>query len=251
VTDPVLQVENVSRLFDGRKAVDSVSFSVARGELHAIIGSNGAGKTTLFNLITGGLRVQHGRIIFKGGDITNHSPHRLCRLGIGRTFQINNIFARSTVRENIRLAIASYHRRSWNMTLDSRTLFNREIEEIASWVHLDAQLARYAAELPYGDRRRLELAIALAGRPELLLLDEPTCGVAVVERPALMQLVQDIIRKRGMTALLIEHDMDIVFSVADRVGVMHKGELIADDTPEAVYANAKVRSVYLGEPLIA
>jgi branched-chain amino acid transport system ATP-binding protein len=251
VADPILRLENVSRLFDGRKAVNSVSFSVARGELHAIIGSNGAGKTTLFNLITGGLRLQQGRIAFKGADITNQPPHRLYRLGIGRTFQINNVFTHSTVRENIRLAVISYHRKSWNMTLDSRTLFNREIEEIASWVHLDTQLARYAAELPYGDRRRLELAVALAGRPELLLLDEPTCGVAVVERPPLMQLVQDIIRRRGMTALLIEHDMDIVFSVADRVGVMHKGELIADDVPEAVYANPRVRSVYLGGPLVA
>jgi branched-chain amino acid transport system ATP-binding protein len=251
MSEAVLKVEDVSCAFYGRKAVDSVSFSVARGELQAIIGSNGAGKTTLFNLLSGGLRLQSGRIFFKGADVTNHSPHRLCRRGIGRTFQINNVFADATVRENINLAVLSYHRRNWNVTLDAHNLYNEETEEIASLVDLKRVLDRIGSELAYGDRRRLELAIALAGRPDLLLLDEPTCGVAVVERPPLIGLIQEIIRTRGMTALLIEHDMDIVFSVADRIGVMHKGELIANEVPAVIRADPKVRAVYLGEPLSA
>src|SRR3954454_1201016 len=157
MSEAVLKVEDVSCAFYGRKAVDSVSFSVARGELQAIIGSNGAGKTTLFNLLSGGLRLQSGRIFFKGADVTNHSPHRLCRRGIGRTFQINNVFADATVRENINLAVLSYHRRNWNVTLDAHNLYNEETEEIASLVDLKRVLDRIGSELAYGDRRRLEL----------------------------------------------------------------------------------------------
>ena len=245
--EPILRVDGVTRRFDGRIAVDRVSLSVARGEFRAVIGPNGAGKSTLFNLISGALSTQSGRIHFRDRDVTRLPPHRLCRIGMGRTFQINNIFLRCSVRENIRLAVLSHHRRSWNMVRRSDGLLGRETADIAQAVGLGSHLEKTGAELPYGDRRRLELAIALAGKPDLLLLDEPTCGVAVVERPPLIKLIQTIIRDRGMTAILIEHDMDIVFSVADRIAVMHKGRVVADDTPQAVHAHPEVRQIYLGD----
>lgn len=245
--EPVLRVEGAFRAFDRRTAVDRVNLVVKRGEFRAIIGPNGAGKSTLFNLISGVVRPQEGRIWFNETNITGFSPHRLCRLGMGRTFQINNIFLRSTVRENIRLAVLSHYRRSWNMTSRADDILTRETESIAASVGLADHLDKVGSELAYGDRRRLELGIALAGKPHLLLLDEPTCGVALVERPPLIGLIQDIVKSRGVTALLIEHDMDIVFAVADRITVMHKGCVIADDEPEAVQGHPEVQQVYLGE----
>ncbi|WP_027581692.1 ABC transporter ATP-binding protein [Bradyrhizobium sp. Ai1a-2] len=249
--DTLLLVENISKRFGSRTVVDQVGFEVRRGEFMAIIGPNGAGKTTLFNLISGGVRSDSGRIMFKGRDTTHVRPDLLCRGGLSRTFQINNVFAGASVRENIRLSVISFRRKSWDMLTASKGLFSDEVERMASAVKLQDQLDKSVQELAYGDRRRLELAMALAAEPELILLDEPTCGVPLVERGPLIELIQATMQMRAMTALLIEHDMDIVFSVADRIAVMYRGRLIADDTPDAIQSNAKVQEVYLGGAAVA
>jgi len=242
-----LEARGLRRSFGGVTAVNEVDLIVPRGELRCIIGPNGAGKTTLFNLLTGRVRSQRGQILFDGRDVTRLAPHRRCRIGIGRTFQINNVFADASVVDNVRLALLAYHRRTWNMFVPAKTLLNDEIHGVIEMVGLEQQSARQASEISYGDRRRLELAIALACRPTLLLLDEPTCGMPLSDRPPLMALIQDIRKKTGMTVVLIEHDMDIVFSVAERISVMHRGKLIAEGTPTAIAANAQVQEVYLGE----
>jgi branched-chain amino acid transport system ATP-binding protein len=249
--DVLLRVVNISKRFGGRVIVDQVSFEVRRGEFMAMIGPNGAGKTTLFNLISGGVRSESGRIFFKGRDTTNLRPDLLCRRGLSRTFQINNVFAGASVRENIRLAIIAFRGKSWDIVTPSKGLFSDAVEQMALSVKLHDQLDRSVQELAYGDRRRLELAMALAAEPELILLDEPTCGVPLVERGPLIELIQSTMERRSMTALLIEHDMDIVFSVADRIAVMHRGRLIADDTPDAIQTNEKVHEVYLGGTAVA
>ncbi|MGE0736434.1 MAG: ABC transporter ATP-binding protein [Alphaproteobacteria bacterium] len=242
-----LEARSLQRSFGGIVAVNDVNLAVPRGQLRCIIGPNGAGKTTLFNLLTGRVRTQRGEILFEGKDITRLAPHRRCRIGIGRTFQINNVFPDASVIDNVRLALLAYHRRTWNMFTPAKTLLNDEIDGVLDMVGLAQQRDRQASQISYGDRRRLELAIALACRPSLLLLDEPTCGMPLSDRPPLMALIQEIRKKTGMTVVLIEHDMDIVFSVAERISVMHRGKLIADDTPAAIAANPQVQEVYLGE----
>jgi branched-chain amino acid transport system ATP-binding protein len=242
-----LEARGLRRTFGGISAVDGVDLAVQAGEFRAIIGPNGAGKTTLFNLLTGRVRVHAGTMTFEGVDITRLPPHRRCRAGIGRTFQINNVFASASVRENVRLALLAFHRQSWNMLVPAARLHSAETDEIVAMVGLSREIARRASEISYGDRRRLELAIALACRPRLLLLDEPTCGMSIADRPALIALIQDIRRKTGMTVIMIEHDMDLVFSVADRIAVMHHGRVIADGTPGEIASDRHVQDVYLGE----
>ena len=247
MTEVALQARALERRFGGVAAVDGVDLQVKPREMRAIIGPNGAGKTTLFNLLTGRLRAHGGQILFDGSDVTRLSPHHRCRVGIGRTFQINNVFSSATVRENVRLALLTYHRRTWNMFTPADSLYGAEAADIVAMVGLSSRVNQLASEISYGDRRRLELAIALACRPKLLLLDEPTCGMSLGDRPELIALIQDIRRETGMTVIMIEHDMDIVFSVADRMTVMHHGRIIADDAPEAIAANAQVQEIYLGE----
>jgi ABC-type branched-subunit amino acid transport system ATPase component len=242
----VLAVAGLSRRFGGVKAVDDVSFEVPRGEFHAVIGANGAGKTTLFNLVTGTLRPSAGAVRFEGRDITALAPHRRARLGIGRTFQINNVFLSKTVAANIRIAIAAREHGIWNFFADASAQHRAETEQIAQATGLAECIDQPAATLSYGDRRRLELAIALAGRPALLLLDEPTCGMSSADRPALVALIRSLVSARGMTAVLVEHDMDVVFAVAQRITVMHRGRLLAQGTPAEIAAHAEVRSIYLG-----
>ncbi len=241
-----MSVQALSRRFGGVKAVDDVSIAIPRGEFHAVIGSNGAGKTTLFNLITGSLRPTSGSVCVEGRDITRLPPHRRARLGIGRTFQINNVFLSKTVAANIRIAIVARERGIWNFFADATARHRDEIEQIAHATGLGEQVDRAAATLSYGDRRRLELAIALAGKPQLLLLDEPTCGMSSSDRPALVALIRSLVSSRGMTAILVEHDMDVVFSVAQRITVMHRGRLLAQGTPADIAAHPEVRRIYLG-----
>jgi branched-chain amino acid transport system ATP-binding protein len=247
MADMALQAFDLRRSFGGVSAVAGVDLEVKPGEMRAIIGPNGAGKTTLFNLLTGRLRAHGGRILFAGSDVTRFSPHRRCRVGIGRTFQINNVFSSATVRENVRLALLTFHRRTWNMFTPADSLYGAEADDIVAMVGLSGRVHQLASEISYGDRRRLELAIALACRPKLLLLDEPTCGMSLGDRPELIALIQDIRGRTGMTVVMIEHDMDLVFSVADRITVMHHGRILADDAPEAIAANPQVQEVYLGE----
>lgn len=247
MTDVALEARGLRRTFGGVSAVDGVDLAVQAGEFRSIIGPNGAGKTTLFNLLTGRVRVHAGTMMFEGADITRLPPHRRCRAGIGRTFQINNVFASASVRENVRLALLAFHRQSWNMMVPATRFHRGETDEIVAMVGLSKEIDRRASEISYGDRRRLELAIALACRPRLLLLDEPTCGMSIADRPALITLIQDIRRKTGMTVIMIEHDMDLVFSVADRIAVMHHGRVIADGTPGEIASDRHVQDVYLGE----
>ncbi len=244
---PLLEATGLSRRYGGVAAVDGIDLAIAEGEFRAIIGSNGAGKTTLFNLLTGAVRPSAGRIRYGGQDITRLAPHRRARLGIGRTFQINNVFGSETVAENVRIALIARHRRQWDLLSPANRLFDDEVDEVLARVGLVDERARSAGALSYGDRRRLEIALALAARPKLLFLDEPTCGMSLSDRLPLIDLIRRLVAEAGLTAVIIEHDMDIVFSVAERVLVMHRGRLIADGTPAAIAADDTVRRVYLGE----
>jgi branched-chain amino acid transport system ATP-binding protein len=246
VSETILSVRSLEHKFGRRTVIDGISLDVAKGEFRAIIGPNGAGKTTFFNLLTGALACRRGEIVFRGGRISNLSAHQRCRLGVGRTFQISNVFPNATVAQNIQIPLLARERRNWRLFSRACRMLRDETEELAGMVGLSGSIDKAASALPYGDRRRLELAIALAWKPALLLLDEPACGVSLQERPALMNLVRSVVRERKMTAILVEHDMDIVFSMADRISVLHRGQLIADDEPAAILRNKEVQDVYLG-----
>jgi len=247
VTDAILTTSKLSRSFGGVHAVREVSLSVPKGQLRAIIGPNGAGKTTLFNLLTGQLPSDSGRVFFKGADITGLPPHYLCRHGLARTFQINSIFQSATVLENVQLALLAYRGKTWNPLASTRKLLIPETEELLERLGLADQAGKVGSTLSYGDRRRLEVALALACQPELLLLDEPTSGMSLSEKPSLVELIQTIVKEKGVTTVLIEHDMDVVFSVSDRITVMHQGSVIAEGAPGEIQANPRVQEVYLGE----
>jgi len=247
VSAEILATSKLSRSFGGVRAVNDVSLGVPKGQLRAIIGPNGAGKTTLFNLLTGQLRCDAGRIFFRGADITGRPPHYLCRNGLARTFQINSVFLSATVFENVQLALLAHRGKTWNPLAAARRLMLGETEALLERLGLADEADKPAGTLSYGDRRRLEVALALACEPELLLLDEPTSGMSVSEKPALVQLIQEIVKEKGVTTVLIEHDMDVVFSVSDRITVMHQGAVIAEGTPDEIQANARVQEVYLGE----
>ena len=230
-----LSVRKLSKSFGGVRAVHDLSFSVAAGERLAMIGPNGAGKSTCFNLINGQLQPDAGDVLLDGKSSRGRPPRDLCRLGVGRTFQVAAIFGSMTVRENLQVAM---HARIGKQGSAEELLAQAGIAELAG---------RQCGELAYGDLKRVELAVALAGRPRLLLMDEPTAGMAPQERQALMDLVQGISREQGISVLFTEHDMDVVFRYADRVIVLAAGELIAQGAPAEVRADARVREVYLGE----
>ncbi|HUK03671.1 MAG TPA: ABC transporter ATP-binding protein [Burkholderiales bacterium] len=227
----LLVATGLAKSFGGVAALRGVSFSVARGELLALIGPNGAGKTTCFNVVNGQLRPDRGQVRFEGRRIDGLPPRRLCRLGIGRTFQVASTFASMSVRENVQVVERDPAR----------------AESVLRAAGVGALAGRQCAELAYGDLKRVELAIALASRPRLLLMDEPTAGMASAERRALMDIVRDAARAQDIAVLFTEHDMDVVFGFADRVLVLAEGELIAQGAPAAVRSDARVRRVYLGE----
>jgi branched-chain amino acid transport system ATP-binding protein len=243
----IFQARGLRKHFGGVKAVDGVDLALQRGELRAIIGPNGAGKTTLFNLLTGHLRRDAGEIYFHGEDISRLPPHQVSRKGIGRTFQITSIFRRMSALENVQVALMTHRRRHFNLFAPAKRLYREEALALLERVGLRDQAAKPGGILAHGDQRRLELAIALAGQPTLLMLDEPTAGMAPQERQEIMQLVERIGRAEQLTVLFTEHDMDIVFAVAERLTVMHQGRVIAEGTPEAVRADLEVQRVYLGE----
>jgi branched-chain amino acid transport system ATP-binding protein len=238
--------EGLRRSFGGVRAVDGVSFSVRAGELLALIGPNGAGKSTCFNLVGGQLRPDSGRVRLRGADITGLAPRRIFRAGVGRTFQITATFGSITVRENVQMALLSHARRLFGLWRSARTLAREAAEALLARVGMEAQADRPCGVLAYGDLKRVELAIALAGAPCLLLMDEPTAGMAPAERAALMALAATIARESGIAVLFTEHDMDVVFGHADRVLVLDRGRTIAEGTPAEVRADARVRAVYLG-----
>ena len=242
----ILAVTGLTKSFGGVHAVRGVSFSVAAGELLALIGPNGAGKSTCFNMLNGQLRPDAGQILLDDNDITGIAPRHVWRRGVGRTFQITATFASMTVRENVQCALLSHHRRIWRFWRPAGSAFLDEADALLDQVAMRDQAERAAGVLAYGDLKRLELAVALANAPRLLLMDEPTAGMAPAERLALMALAQALARRRGLAVLFTEHDMDIVFASADRILVLDRGSLIAEGTPAAIRANAQVRAVYLG-----
>ncbi len=242
----LLTAEHLSRRFGGVAALRDVSFAVAAGEVVALIGPNGAGKSTCFNLISGQLRPSAGRIRLDGQDITGLDPPSICRRGVGRSFQITATFASMTVRENVQLALLAHHRQIWRFWRPAAAAFRAEAEALLAEFGMDAEADRAAAVLAYGDLKRLELAVALAGAPRLLLMDEPTAGMAPGERGALMALIRRLAGERGLGVLFTEHDMDAVFGTADRVLVLARGTLIAAGRPAEIRADAEVQRVYLG-----
>jgi branched-chain amino acid transport system ATP-binding protein len=242
---PVLAVEGIGKSFKGFRAVDRISFAVDAGELLALIGPNGAGKTTTFNMINGQLAPDHGHVFFEDRDVTGWPPRTLWRSGVARTFQITQTFASMTVAENLLVAILSRHR-AGGLVADVAAAHADEIHTRLAEVEMAHATHTLCSVLAYGDLKRVELAIALVNDPRLLLMDEPTAGMAPRERGALMRLVAERARRRRTAILFTEHDMDVVFGHADRVVVMNRGRLIAEGAPADVRADPLVREVYLG-----
>jgi ABC-type branched-subunit amino acid transport system ATPase component len=247
----LLVVDAVHKHFDGVHAVDGVSFALAAGEFAALIGPNGAGKSTLFGLIAGQHRADAGALQFDGQRISGWDAARLARAGVGRTFQTAQAWGTLTVRENLQLALAAHAGRAFDPWTPLRRLYAEEAEALLARVGLQAQAARAAADLPYPDTKRLELAIVLAGAPRLLLMDEPTAGMAVAERFALMDLVRALVEAspatQRLTVLFTEHSMEVVFGYAQRVLVLARGRLIVDGAPEEVRRSAAARAAYFGD----
>jgi branched-chain amino acid transport system ATP-binding protein len=248
---PILAVDGLRKNFGGLQALGGVDLRVQPQEIRAIIGPNGAGKSTFFNTLTGLLKADGGSIVFEGRDITGRPPHELARLGISRTFQITSIFPDLTAMENLQVALAGYHGRTWRIWQPARAGGIERAREMLHLVGLADLAGRLAGTLSHGDQKRLELAIALAGEPRLLLLDEPTAGMTAQERLESINLVHRIAKQLGLTVVFTEHDMAVVFAVATRICVLHQGRLLADGTPDAVRADPQVQQVYLGDSLEA
>ena len=242
----MLEIENLHKSFDGFAAVEEVSLTVAPRETHAVIGPNGAGKTTLFNLVTGHLKPDRGRVSFYGQPLTGLPPHEIVRLGVARSFQRINIFPRLTVAANVEAAVIAQQGRQLRL-FGTRRKAEALAEELLSVVGLGGESGRVAGELAYGQQKQLELALALALEPHMLLLDEPTAGMSAEETRRTTGLIKRIQEARGLSLLFTEHDMEVVFGIADRISVLHHGELIASGTPREIRGNPKVRQVYLGE----
>ena len=244
-----LEVHELAKAYGGVHAVRGVSLSVASGEIVAFIGPNGAGKSTCFNMLNGQIRPDAGTIRLDGRDIAGWPPREVWRLGVGRTFQITATFASMTVIENVQMVLLSYAGRLGRLWgLANRTERERA-QELLALVGMSAHAERPSAELAYGDLKRLELAMALANEPQLLLMDEPTAGMWPRDRVELMALIAGIAREKNLGVLFTEHDMDVVFRHADRVLVLSRGRLIAEGRPDEVRSNPEVQAVYLGEGL--
>ncbi|HEX3506002.1 MAG TPA: ABC transporter ATP-binding protein [Xanthobacteraceae bacterium] len=241
----ILAVENLSKSYSGFQAVKDVSFALQAGEMLALIGPNGAGKSTCFNMIDGQLPPSAGRIRMFERDVTGAPARAIWRLGVGRTFQIAATFASMTVAENVQVALVSHHR-AWSTWRWAARAYTREATGLLALVGMENQAERSCGELAYGDVKRLELAIALANDPKLLLMDEPAAGMAPTERGSLMTLVSRIARERTIGVLFTEHDMDAVFGHADRILVLNRGILIAEGSPAEIRSNQHVQEVYLG-----
>jgi branched-chain amino acid transport system ATP-binding protein len=249
MTAPLLEAKNVRRTFGAFVAVDGVSLTIREGEVAALIGSNGAGKTTFYNIVSGRLAPSSGTVWFRGRDITGLPPHRISRLGIGRSFQITNIFAELTAVENVSLALVAHLGQGlvlWRRVAADTELRRRALE-VLERLGIAALADRRAGTLSYGDKRLLELAIVLAGDPTLVLLDEPTAGMTPEETQAVVRLIRHLAETGPYTFFITEHDMEVVFGLAQRVFVMHRGQLLADGTPEEIRVNPEVRAAYLGE----
>jgi branched-chain amino acid transport system ATP-binding protein len=243
----ILKVEHLSKAFGGLRATCEVNYEMKAGELSAIIGPNGAGKSTLFNLLTGYHRVDSGEVLYKGRDITNWPPHKIARLGIARAFQVSNIYPALTTYENVRQAILAQQKRTLNLFTPARRLVRQETLELLEITGLSKHTNVISGNLSQGDKKRLELAIALGCKPDLLFLDEPTAGMSGEETHETMGLVERLNKEMDVTILFTEHDMSVVFGYARRLTVLHQGTIIAQGTPEEVRANETAQKIYLGE----
>jgi branched-chain amino acid transport system ATP-binding protein len=242
----VLEVVDLAKAFGGVRAVDGVSFGVDAGEIVALIGPNGAGKTTCFNLINGQIRPDAGRVRLAGRDVTGQTARTLARNGVGRTFQVAATFASMTVRENVGLALAAHAGAATSIVDAGLRRFDAAADALLDRVGARDLADRHSATLAYGDVKRVEIALALAVAPKLLLMDEPTAGMAQRERGALMEVAAGIARGEGVALLFTEHDMDVVFGHADRVIVLDRGKILAEGAPDAIRADARVQEAYLG-----
>ncbi|WP_022722559.1 ABC transporter ATP-binding protein [Rhodopseudomonas sp. B29] len=246
----LLEVSGLVKSYSGVHAVKGVSFAVQAGQILALIGPNGAGKSTCFNMLNGQIEPDAGSIRIAGEEIVGLPPRAVWRRGVGRTFQITATFSSMTVRENVQVALLSYHSRLWSMLGYAGASHRDEADRLLDLVGMTQQADRPCGELAYGDLKRLELAVALANQPKLLLMDEPTAGMAPKERVELMRLTAGIARAKDIGVLFTEHDMDVVFEHADEVMVLNRGELIARGTPQEVRRDPHVQAIYLGEGLL-
>lgn len=246
----LLQVQNICKSFGGVQAVRGVSFTLQAGEMLALIGPNGAGKSTTFNMVGGQLTPDSGQVLLHGENIAGLPPRAIWRKGVGRTFQIAQTFASLTVVENVQMALLSHDRRIFAWWPRANAHRRADALALLEQVGMAAQADRACSELAYGDVKRVELAMALAHNPQLLLMDEPTAGMAPGERVALMQLTRDLAQQRRMGVLFTEHSMDVVFGQADRVAVLVRGQLLAQGTPQAVRDDERVQQAYLGTGLV-
>ena len=242
----LLAAEGLTKRFGGVLAAKDVTFALNAGEMLAIIGPNGAGKSTTFNMVGGQLKPDGGRVTLAGQDVTGMPPREVCRLGVGRTFQVAQTFLSFTVLGNVQMALIAHHGQTRKLLPDAASMHRDAALALLDRVGMAGQAQRPVGELAYGDVKRVELAIALAAAPRLLLMDEPTAGMAPAERSALMALVAGIARSEGIGVLFTEHDMDAVFAHADRILVLVRGEIIARGSPEEVRADPEVQRVYLG-----
>ena len=251
MTDTILETTDLTVRFGGHVAVDHVSCKFNTGELTAIVGPNGAGKTTYFNLISGQIPVSGGRVQLKGRDITRLSVSQRCDLGIGRAFQLTNLFPNLNVLENVRLVIQSKARRGFNMfsLASDHDDLTRAAEEIVERVRLTFHAYQSVSELSHGDQRKLEVALLIALDPAVYMFDEPTAGMSVDEAPVVLDLIADLKAQTGRTILLVEHKMDVIAQLADRIIVLHNGALAADGDPTSVMASDVVQEAYMGKDL--
>ena len=242
----MLKVENLHKSFSGFKAVNGANLDVKNGEVVAVIGPNGAGKTTLFNLVTGILKPDAGSVRFRGEDITGMPPYQVCKKGLSRSFQVVNVFSRLTVFENVRVAVLARENKTWNMFTPAKRIVTPETERIVESVGLTGQKDRVSAALSHGERKVLEIAIALGGNPEFLILDEPTAGMSPEETGRCIDLIRKLSKDFGLTILFCEHDMELVFAIANRIMVMVRGSTIVQGPCDEVRCNKAVQDAYLG-----
>jgi len=246
--DIIIETIDLSKHFGALVAVDSVNLKVHKNSLHAIIGPNGAGKTTLFNLLSGNLSPTNGKVIFKGKDITHKPEYQFIHHGIGRSFQITNIFPNLPVFENIRLASQAMEKGNFKFWMNASRIKRCEERtwEVVERMGLKERAKVLAGTLPHGDQRKLELGMILAPDPEVLLLDEPTAGMAAEQVPELIQLIKEIQQAGNKTVMLVEHNMNVVMSISDTITVMHLGKVLAEGAPSSIAANKEVQTAYLG-----
>ena len=241
-----LQTQGLIKDFGKLRAVNQVTLDIRKGDVHAIIGPNGAGKSTYFNLVTGYHRASYGKVIFRDKEITHLPPYSRCKLGITRSFQITSIYPKLTVYESVLMGLLSHRGTTFNLFSSARNFFENDVRRILEDVGLADQANSLGDSISHGDKKKLELAITLGTEPELLLLDEPTCGMSPEETETTMLFINKLAAEKGLTILFTEHDMSVVFGIAKRISVLHQGNLIADGKPEEVRASQEVQKVYLG-----